>query len=428
MLKISLSIDKRFAAVTSSYSSRRSVAPAMPRRVISLSVTLPITLKAIRIASLSARRTLGWSIFVLVLLAFAAAIHLSSGEAFTKQIWQKTSCAFQNFPLMVGSQSSHTNACYVSDEPPACIKDDLELCSTSTQPQKQPENIWFAISIWLTSNLAIAGLLFVLLTCIGVRKKLMTVHLILLSPYEDFPSIPQDIQLAEHDYVYAVRLLSHGADQRYSKPLIENVINGNGIRPQFAEFTSLEVLGTNDQDRLRLRHWPMHSYSSLVRFALIDNLLPSTGLTSPSDTKKALYFTFKQHVWTLFVYAALLAFAIGWPLVMRTEAKTEVWAYTQFSLAMAGLGIAWAVVATLLHRAKVKQLDKWDFMSLGAPFNSCPVFSYSKTASAAEHWSLIHHKFFGSRIARFGVDHNTFQQWVLAGFLIAYLAVLQLIK
>lgn len=398
MLQVSVSKDRRFGRLGRLGGKNGIKTPGLAERVITLSVSLPATPKLLT-RSGSKLKALGQIILVGVLSYMAS------------------------FPLHLYKVDS--------DQPPAITRPTAcqsQVCiglspGASASAETKERRFWARVQSAGTTTYLEAGMtsaiLFIWFALWWGHKKLITVHVALLRPYEAFPIVPHEIQLAPHEYFYAVRLLGKGSEERYSKPLLEN----NEIDPLFSKFFSSDLVADQPHDLLRLRQWPIRDYSALIRHALTD-LLPNGSGPSSRETIKALYFTYKQHTWTLWWYMTLIVIAILVPALNWKITSPD----SQFPLLMGGLGIAWAALATMLHRSKARHLDQWDFRALGYPFSGCPVFQYTKVQSIRESWDLVNEVDFHRRITSFGVDHNTLQQWVLAGLLVIYLAILQLIK
>lgn len=398
MLKVAISIDSRFGKFGNLGGKNGIKTPGLAERVITLSVSLPATPKLLRRLSGSQFRAL---------ILFIGTVLVVFGASFLAHLY-KPALHEKELPLPLCQETCNA----IKAAPVDAIKAPSDLATRAR-----------SASVETYVEAAMTGsVLLVWIALFFLRKKLIVIHVALLRPYEAFPIVPHEIQLAHHEYFYAVRLLGKGAEERYAKFLKDGAIDAS-----FNVFHSTDLVTEHPHELLRLRQWPIRDYSSLVRHALTD-LLPYTPIDgsalSPRETIKALYFTFKQHTWTLWWYMTLVGAAIVLP-TMNLAHKSPG---SQFPLLMGGLGVFWAAFATMLHRSKARHLDQWEYRALGYPFSGCPVFQYTKLKALEETWDLVTDLEFHQRISSFGVDHNTLQQWVLAGLLVIYLAILQLIK
>jgi hypothetical protein len=244
--------------------------------------------------------------------------------------------------------------------------------------------------------------------------RIFRINLFFLDPGEQVPVVPRELLGRRRELVYAIRIISWATRQRFR---IADISEKQPVLDSF-EFVRSQPTSTP----ANFRHEDMVNYWSLARMALQVILTP-TDETS-SAVNNATYFSYKLHRRLIATYFWLVAAAVTLPaldLIHKDES-------TQFSLIIGGLGILWATMAIILHRAKIGHLEHWEQKCIGRPFRSCPIFAFFPGKNAVYEWREIDGESFQNTIRTFGLDNSTMMQITLGSMLVSLLALLQLLK
>lgn len=265
----------------------------------------------------------------------------------------------------------------------------------------------------LLAWLVISFLIFLLWSS---RATLHRIHIIFLQAHEPFPLLLPDQRNSRHEKIYAVRLLTIGANDRYMSCV-----------------KALAAVDSNTPSQHTSRDRKFHQECERIARHRMASKLPVLNVDSTaislSDIGEATRFTCMLHKDLVAIYFTLLLFVVLLPSLSWTAEADK----TQFPLIMAGFGFVWTCFAIYLHGYKINRLEQWDRQQLGFPFDGAPVFEAVSEAPGIvrgerHYWQYTPPSEFTQPAKVFGLDHLTVQQLALAGLLVTYLMALSLIK